>query len=90
MKEIINSYDLVLSVLKSVNEQEGGESADSGGGGSTATVTKWESGVKRGKANPIDSKSKWESGLTRGKANSVDSKSKWESGLTRGKANPIN
>ncbi len=72
MKKIINSYDLVLSVLKSVNEQEGGESTGTGGGGGTATVTKWESGVKRGKANPIDSKSKWESGLTRGKANPIN------------------
>ena len=88
MKKIINSYDVILSVMNVVNEQEGG---NTGGGESTstATVTKWESGVKRGKANPIDSKIKWESGLTRGKANPIDSKTKWQSGLTRGKANPL-
>ena len=56
----------------------------------TSNATKWESGVKRGKANPIDDKIKWESGLTRGKANPIDDKKKWESGVVRGKANPIN
>jgi len=34
------------------------------------TVTKWESGATRGKANPI-ANNKWESGLTRGKANTL-------------------
>jgi len=39
---------------------------------SNNNVTKWESGVKRGKANPINDKSKWESGVTRGKANPIN------------------
>ena len=34
------------------------------------TVTKWESGVTRGKANPI-ANNKWESGINRGKANTL-------------------
>lgn len=34
------------------------------------TVTKWESGVTRGKANPI-SNNKWETGVKRGKANTL-------------------
>ncbi len=51
--------------------------------------SKWESGVTRGVANPIDDKKKWTSNIKRGKANPIDDKSKWESGATRGKANPI-
>lgn len=34
-------------------------------------VPKWESGLNRGKANPIGNQTKWESGLTRGHANSL-------------------
>lgn len=68
-------------------EQEGAASTGTESGGSTAA--KWDSGVIRGKANPIDSKSKWDSGVTRGKANLIDSKTKWDSGVTRGKANPL-
>jgi len=51
---------------------EEGEAASSGGGASTGypTVTKWESGVTRGKANQI-ANNKWESGVTRGKANTL-------------------
>lgn len=52
--------------------EEGEAAASSGGGASSGypTVTKWESGVTRGKANPI-ANNKWESGLTRGKANTL-------------------
>jgi len=32
---------------------------------------KWETGVTRGKANPIDASTKWETGITRGKGNPV-------------------
>ena len=39
-------------------------SSSSGGGG-----PKWETGLTRGKANPIDSKSVWNSGINRGPAN---------------------
>jgi hypothetical protein len=34
------------------------------------TVTKWESGATRGKANPI-ANNKWETGVKRGKANTL-------------------
>jgi hypothetical protein len=51
---------------------EEGEASSSGGGASAGypTVTKWESGVTRGKANQI-ANNKWESGVTRGKANTL-------------------
>ena len=50
---------------------EEGEATSSGGASSAyPTVTKWESGVTRGKANPI-ANNKWESGITRGKANTL-------------------
>ena len=50
-----------------IDEQEdGGEPAPSG-----PAMDKWETGVTRGKANPIDTTSKWESGITRGKGNPV-------------------
>lgn len=39
---------------------------DTGGG---TPMDKWETGLARGKANPIDQNSKWESGITRGKGN---------------------
>jgi hypothetical protein len=52
------------------------------------TVTKWESGLTRGKANQIGN-TKWESGLTRGKANPVNNKEKWTTGIKRGKANTL-
>jgi hypothetical protein len=51
------------------------DEADASGGspGTTApaqpTVTKWESGLNRGRANPTDQNHKWESGLVRGRAN---------------------
>jgi hypothetical protein len=52
------------------------------------TVTKWESGVTRGKANQIGN-TKWESGLTRGKSNPVNNKEKWTTGIKRGKSNTL-
>jgi hypothetical protein len=76
-----------MKIKKQFGEQEAQAGAESSGGGTPAS--KWETGLTRGKANPIDSKSKWDSGATRGKANPIDSKSKWESGLNRGKANPL-
>lgn len=59
-----------------------------GGDGNYPTVTKWDSGVKRGKGNTIDQKSKWESGVKRGKGNQLGV-TKWESGVTRGKGNTL-
>ncbi len=48
---------------------------DEGGGESSApsspSMGKWETGVSRGKANPIDASTKWETGITRGKGNPV-------------------
>jgi len=35
------------------------------------TTTKWETGVTRGKGNPIDDKLVWASGVVRGKANPI-------------------
>jgi hypothetical protein len=34
-------------------------------------MDKWETGLNRGKANPIDTTSKWETGIQRGKGNPV-------------------
>jgi hypothetical protein len=45
-------------------EDEGGDSAPS-------SMSKWDSGVQRGKGNPIETGSKWESGLQRGKGNPI-------------------
>ena len=75
------------------NEGELGEqdaaASPSGGGAASEypTVTKWESGVSRGKANPVGT-TKWESGLTRGKSNQIGV-TKWESGTKRGKGNTL-
>lgn len=77
------SYDYILNILikyTKESSQVDGELAEqdaaSGGGGGGAkypTVTKWLTGLKRGKANPLMSKDekKWETGLTRGKANTL-------------------
>lgn len=54
--------------LESEMEEQFG---DDMGGGQSSNVPKWESGMNRGKANPIDDKSKWESGMGRGHANSL-------------------
>jgi hypothetical protein len=56
-----------------LGEQEDAATGGATGGGSEGypTVTKWETGLTRGKANSIDSKSKWTTGLTRGKANTL-------------------
>ena len=56
-----------------LGEQEDGGGAATSGGVTQGypTVTKWETGLTRGKANSIDFKSKWTTGLTRGKANTL-------------------
>lgn len=48
--------------------------ASTGGGSGTAVpaqtnVSKWESGITRGRANQVDQNHKWESGVTKGRAN---------------------
>jgi hypothetical protein len=60
------------SIELEFSEDAATDTASSGGGASQGypTVTKWESGVTRGKANTI-ANTKWESGLTRGKANTL-------------------
>lgn len=51
-----------------IEEQgEGGESSAP----SSPSMGKWDTGVSRGSANPIDASSKWETGITRGKGNPV-------------------
>ena len=67
MKQYTTSSDAELG------EQE---SSGGGGGGSKAaypTVTKWNTGIKRGKANPLMSKDEkpWGTGLVRGKSNTL-------------------
>lgn len=83
------SYDDILNLLvkytrednkpedSELSEQDaaagGTTSSTGGGGGGYPTVTKWLTGLKRGKANPLMSKDekKWETGLTRSKANTL-------------------
>lgn len=71
--------DLMKHFTTSSNDAELGEQEASGGssgGGSKPpypTVTKWNTGIKRGKANPLMSKDEkpWETGLVRGKSNTL-------------------
>jgi len=63
-------------------------SSVSSSGGDTSTgsgkpVKKWETGLNRGKANPV-ANTKWETGLSRGKANQIGN-TKWSSGRGMGK-----
>jgi hypothetical protein len=53
-------------------EQEEGGGETSGGGAGYPSVTKWETGVQRGPANPVGN-TKWKDGykITRGKANTL-------------------
>jgi hypothetical protein len=61
---------IVILTMKDVVEgemdeqDEGGEAAPSG-----PSMTTWETGLTRGKANPIDGTSKWDPGINRGKGN---------------------
>ena len=52
------------------SEEDAAASSDAGASAGYPTVTKWETKLNRGKANPI-SNNKWESGVTRGKANTL-------------------
>lgn len=55
-----------------IEQEEGGGGETSGGGAGYPSVTKWETGVTRGPANPIGN-TKWRDGykITRGKANTL-------------------
>lgn len=70
IKKLMDLDDEENSIESEFSEEEA--AAATGGGASTGypTVTKWESGATRGKANPI-ANNKWESGVTRGKANTL-------------------
>lgn len=66
-------------------------SGGGGGGGSTGgsspsgkTPKKWETGLTRGKANPVGN-TKWESGRTLGKTYMNDPHYQWTSGRQMGK-----
>lgn len=71
--------DIILIMTKytySKSSELGEQDSAPSGGGSKApypTVTKWVTGLKRGKANPLMSKDEkpWETGLVRGKANTL-------------------
>lgn len=73
--------DQIIDLMKqytTTSDAELGEQESSGGGGGGSkaaypTVTKWVTGIKRGKANPLMSKDEkpWETGLVRGKANTL-------------------
>jgi hypothetical protein len=65
--------DIFNELAQSKNEmgEQEGEPASSGGG-SYPAVTKWETGIKRGAANPLGN-TKWKDSytITRGKANTL-------------------
>ena len=62
-------------------------SSDSGGGGGTGAPG-WETGLNRGRANPLQSGAPYDTGLTRANANPLQSGSPWETKVSRGKGNP--
>ncbi len=76
-------FETYINLLKSFGEEKLTEqestpppSGGASGGGSTPpaaypTVTKWESGLTRGKANPVNNKEKWTTGIKRGKSNTL-------------------
>jgi hypothetical protein len=55
-----------------IEQEDSGGGETSGGGAGYPAVTKWETGVTRGPANPIGN-TKWRDGykITRGKANTL-------------------
>ena len=71
--------NLIMLMKKFTYSDKNGElgeqdAAPAGGGGGTTypTVTKWETGLTRGKANKLGlAGEKWETGITRGHANPV-------------------
>jgi hypothetical protein len=77
----------ILKKSSELKEQE----PTSGENPAYPAVTKWDSGVKRGPANPTNPKQKWSETypIKRGKANTIDQKNKWSTDLTRGKANTL-
>ncbi len=70
MTDIFNK----LSNVKSEFDEQDTTTGDSGGstGGAYPQVTKWETGIKRGSANPVGN-TKWKDSyqINRGKANTL-------------------
>ena len=88
---LINQFSTPYSDLNEEDEtpppsDSGGET--SSGGKGYPSVTKWETGVKRGKSNPIGN-TKWAQGHTIGKANPSGPRDKWSTGVSRGKSNTL-
>lgn len=69
--------------IEEITEEEG-EGINATGAG-----TPYDSGVTRGKGNPISNTGTWESGADRGKGNPISNHGNWESGVARGKGNPL-
>ncbi len=69
--EMVKKFGLNNSEIYGDKKEEMGEQEEGGDAPSGPAMTTWETGLTRGKANPIDMTSKWESGLTRGKGNPV-------------------
>ena len=72
-KTYINLLDSLAD--KTIQEQDAGSTTASSSTPSAPspypTVTKWESGLTRGKANPVNNKEKWTTGIKRGKSNTL-------------------
>ena len=68
---LIDIFNGLAQSKNEMGEQEGESTSTSGGGGYPA-VTKWETGIKRGSANPLGN-TKWKDSytITRGKANTL-------------------
>lgn len=71
--KLIKPSDLSVKAKKVLLGMGNGEIEEQEGDGAPAgpAMDKWETGLTRGKANPIDTLSKWETGITRGKGNPV-------------------
>jgi len=71
---LIGIFDELSKSKTEFEEQDGGgeSSTSSGGGEGYPSVTKWETGITRGSANPVGN-TKWSDSykITRGKANTL-------------------
>lgn len=81
------------SNTKELDEQGAEDTSSAGGGEQPAssdypTVTIYNTGVKRGKANPVGN-TIWAQGHSVGKANPSGKRDKWTTGLVRGKGNTL-
>lgn len=81
-----NEDDLAEQDLDTGLDTSSSTDAPSGGGGTGAP--EWETGVARGRGNPLQSASPYDTGLTRANANPLQSGAPWESKVSRGKGNP--